>query len=206
MPKEAKLKKYEDVLAAALKFTDDDLAMNAAGRLSPAQTAMLQRRRTVGAIVIGGLCAIVTLCLFIGSAGVGMFLSPVFLALMVFFAFALAIGAIPAVRISRDLKLGAQVVEGRVELDTTPAQNSASYRVKVDGQKFNVQKRAFLAFKNGDPYRIYYAPNTKTILSAEWLRDDNPFVETDEDMSSDALEERPYAGEELQRRRSSDGT
>jgi hypothetical protein len=35
----------------------------------------------------------------------------------------------------------------------------------------------FLSFKNGDPYRIYYAPATKLILSAEWLRDDSPFVD-----------------------------
>lgn len=205
MPKETKLKKYEEVLAAALKFTDDDLAMNAAGQLSPAQAAMFQRRRTVGAILIGGLCATVAFFLLIGTVGATASLGPILLALLVFMAFALAVGAIPAVRISRDLNMGVQVAEGRVALDMTPAQNSASYKVQVDGQKFKVQKRAFLAFKNGDPYRIYYAPNTKTILSAEWLRDDNPFIETDEEMSSDALEERPYAGDVL-KRRSGDGT
>ncbi len=206
MPKEVKLKKYEEVLAAALKFTDDDLAMNAAGRLSPAQAAMLQRRRTVGAILIGGLCATVGFFLLIGTVGATASLGPILLAMLVFLAFALAVGAIPAVRISRDLQQGVKVAEGRVALDMTPAQNSATYKVQIDGQKFKVQKRAFLAFKNGDPYRIYYAPNTKTILSAEWLRDDNPFIETDEEMSSDALEDRPYAREELRRRRSSDGT
>ncbi|MBK8029120.1 MAG: hypothetical protein J0M07_23545 [Anaerolineae bacterium] len=206
MPKEVKLKKYEEVLAAALKFTDDDLAMNAAGRLSKTQVAALHRRRTIGAVMIGGLCVTVAFFLLIGTVGATASLGPILLAMLVFMAFALAVGALPAVRITRDLKMGVQVAEGRVELDTTPAQNSASYRVKVDGRKFNVQKRAFLAFKNGDPYRIYYAPNTKMILSAEWLRDDNPFIETDEEVDTDAVEERPYAGEVLKRRRSDDGT
>jgi hypothetical protein len=37
---------------------------------------------------------------------------------------------------------------------------------------FAINKPIFLAFKNGDPYRIYYAPHSKTLLSAEWLRDE----------------------------------
>ena len=33
----------------------------------------------------------------------------------------------------------------------------------------SINKDVFLAFKNGDPYAIYYAPYSKTLLSAEWL-------------------------------------
>src|SRR5262249_36406955 len=72
----------------------------------------------------------------------------------------------------RDLLSGkAGAVEGRIALDVAARKEGAYYRVAVANQTFGVRKNVFLAFKNGDPYRIYYAPHSKTLLSAEWLRD-----------------------------------
>ncbi|MBZ0285406.1 MAG: hypothetical protein K8L97_32025 [Anaerolineae bacterium] len=58
--------------------------------------------------------------------------------------------------------------EGRVQLDVLSREN---YRIDIQKMRFEVTKRVFLAFKNNDPYIIYYAPSTKRILSAEWLRE-----------------------------------
>jgi hypothetical protein len=66
-----------------------------------------------------------------------------------------------------DLDDKISAVEGFVTLDII----GETYAIYIDGSKFDVYKEAFLAFKNGDPYRIYLAPNSNKILSAEWLYD-----------------------------------
>jgi hypothetical protein len=48
----------------------------------------------------------------------------------------------------------------------------SQYVIELEKLRFDTAHRIFLAFKNGDPYRIYYAPGSNTILSAEWLRND----------------------------------
>lgn len=205
MPKQVKLKKHEEVLMAALAFSEEDLAANQGGDLSPDQVVVFKQQRNLQTLIAGFYALVVAFLTFMmlaapRSIGPMLFLGLLF-SLLVFW-----IGRVAPWQLNRDLRDGVQSAEGRIELDLRSAENGTTYFVKLDDRKFKVKKPAFLAFKNGDPYRIYYAPNTKTILSAEWLRDDNPFIETDEEMSSDALEERPYAREELRRRRSSDGT
>ncbi|MBK8029121.1 MAG: hypothetical protein IPK17_06325 [Chloroflexi bacterium] len=77
-----------------------------------------------------------------------------------------------------------------------PAEDgSGNYFVWLDGRKFKVQHDGFLAFKNGDPYRLYYTPHSHTILSAEWLRDDDPFVERGDDAAQaiSALDDQPLS-------------
>ncbi len=192
MPQAAKLKKYEDVLMAALKFTEDDLAANMGGQLSAGQVAMFKQRRSTYASFIALLFGTVAAVLLFISA---LIFNGIVLLLACGLLFALSgllVGVVPVLKINRDLRSGVQTVEGRVDLDTIPTQYSASYTVNVAGKKFKVKKRAFLAFKNGDPYRIYYAPHTKTILAADWLRADDPFeAPHDEEQRSDA-EVRPY--------------
>jgi len=177
MPKATKLKKYEEVLMAALKFTEDDLAANASGSFSAAQVLMLKRRRATQAVSIGVMCGIVAMFLLFVVVIVPNSAIPMLSFSLLFSLLALLIGGVAMLQVTRDLRAGLQMVEGRIDLDTTPGQNNATYTVKVEGKKFKVKKRAFLAFKNGDPYRIYYTPHTKTILSADWLRDDQPFVD-----------------------------
>jgi hypothetical protein len=72
-----------------------------------------------------------------------------------------------------DLRVGeAQSLEGRIQLDTVSVSSAQQFTVTVEGHKFVVNKPVFLAFKNGDPYVIYYLPRSNTMLSAEWLRED----------------------------------
>lgn len=92
----------------------------------------------------------------------------------------------------RDLReRRAESVEGRVQLDLHRSYNGSmhhvggnhyrmsggrdQYYVYIGGMRFEVSKAGFLAFKNDDPYIVYYAPHSKMLLSAEWLRDD-PFA------------------------------
>ena len=188
MLKEAKLKKYEDVLMRALNFTEDDLTLNAAGQLSAAQINRLKTQRTTTATVAVALSVIVG-ALYARS------LAPLVMMVLIFVLFTVVTGIIPAVQMTRDLQAGVQVAEGRVELDTIPRRKRTVYLVKLDGQKFKVQKMTFLAFKNGDPYRIYYAPHSRTILAAEWLRDDDPFVARGDDAAQaiSALDDQPLS-------------
>jgi hypothetical protein len=65
----------------------------------------------------------------------------------------------------------AEVVQGRMNLDVWDKSRYITYAIKIQDQRWIVEKDVFLAFKNGDPYAIYYAPHSKTILSAEWLRE-----------------------------------
>lgn len=175
MAKDDKLKKYEDVLMAALKFDEDDLAANIDGTLSQRQIAQMKRQRD-NTLIIVGIIAFLALC-FVLFTGLLTSFNGLLLAAFIAIVMTLVtlIAAVIANNINRDLADSVRVVEGRVELDTNPGQNATAFYVKMDDLKFTVKKEAFLTFKNGDPYRIYYAPQTKTILSAEWLRGDDPF-------------------------------
>ena len=189
-----KLKKYEDVLMRALNFTEDDLTLNAAGQLSAAQMNRLKTQRTTTASLAVALSVIVGGLLLFAN-GYARSLAPLVMMVLIFVLFTVVTGIIPAVQMTRDLQAGVQVAEGRVELDTIPRRKRTVYLVKLDGQKFKVQKQTFLAFKNGDPYRIYYAPHSRTILAAEWLRDDDPFVERGDDAAQaiSALDDQPLS-------------
>ncbi len=57
--------------------------------------------------------------------------------------------------------------------NTSQTKTSISYSVQIGDRKFMVNEKVFLTFKNGDPYAIYFTPFAKTILSVDWLRDDD---------------------------------
>ena len=179
MPKDSKLKKYEDVLMTAIRFDEDDLAANASGTFSAGQLLAFKNRRAAQTSVVTLLGVIIALIMLLVAVNVANVLLLLLILAVFFIGFALLIGGIPTLQITRDLQQGVRAVEGRVELDMTSSQNGTFYVMKVEGKKFKVMKPTFLAFKNGDPYRIYYAPYTDTILSVEWLRDDNPFEAAD---------------------------
>ena len=173
-----KPKKYEDLLMAALDFTEADLEANQAGELSARQIKALEKRR--GLMFMGVFASIVVMALFFLLASV---MQPsddafVFYFFAVFPALLAIYLAYNVYRSSSDTReRRSAVVEGRVALDVSGGQNSANFAIKLENKKFRLNKRQFLTFKNGDPYRVYYAPRSKRILSAEWLRDDAPFVD-----------------------------
>jgi hypothetical protein len=187
-----KPKKHEDVLRAALGFDEDDLAANREGRLSDRQTAKFKRdqRKYTIATAVTALLALMFV-LFIGMTN-----SPVSHLLNGLGSLILGLIALmmvqPAVRNTLALRRKtAAAAEGRIRLDMQgEGQAANAFYLFVDDRRFTVKKPVFLSFKNGDPYRIYYAPATKQILSAEWLRDDSPFVN-----APPARRERPLAVE-----------
>ncbi len=181
MSTDSKVKKYEDVLMAALNFTEDDRAANEAGSLSVGQVSTLQQQRTRQIRSITLMCAFVlALALFVMVA-VTLATVPMLAFIVLFMVVATVNGTRSIQRLNHDLQANVEAVEGRIELDLRSAEDgSGNYFVWLDGRKFKVQRDGFLAFKNGDPYRLYYTPHTKMILSVDWLRDDDPFVAVEE--------------------------
>ncbi len=176
MPKDIKLKKHEEVLMAALEYTDDDLAANQSGAWSAGQVVALQQRRTRQARNLVVMCALViALASFVALAW-PLAALPMLLLTLLFIGIATLNGGRAIRRMTRDLGAGVAEVEGRIELDARSAENGGEYFVQVDMCKFKVRREAFFAFKNRDPYRLYYAPHSHVLLSVEWLRAEDPFI------------------------------
>ena len=182
-----KPKKYEERLMDAFAFDEDDLEANQAGAFSRQQIARLNRDRRAQAL--GGmfilLAGIIALALGFGAVDFA-FLTPALVVILVGMS-ALFLG-LPAAIWLRAAKATADLrenrvaeAEGRVDLSVRAVQNAASYYLRIGDMRFGVKQAAFLAMKNGDPYRIYYARRSKRILSVEWLRenDDNLLPVTD---------------------------
>lgn len=179
----AKVKRYDDVLKTAFYFDQHDLEANRVGKLTDWQLNRLKadlRRATAalaillfGALVVfGGGASIYTS----GGQPSGL-LTAAFVMLVVVGILALYYW-FRNQRASADLReQKVSVVEGRVELRAVSSgESSTAYSVRIGEVQFPLKKQEFLAFKNGDPYRVYYAPNSKKLLSAEWLRGDENLV------------------------------
>lgn len=170
-----KPKKYEDRLMDAFAFDEDDLDANQAGQFSQAQIASLKaaRNRAILQFVLMWLMIGVLSAIVVGlGMRAGGLLLPVMAALLVISAFSFIFSK--ARRLMQDLgENRILAAEGRVDLSI---QGDYDYFLLVEKQRFRLkQKDIFLTFKNGDPYRIYYTPRSRQILSVEWLRenDDN---------------------------------
>lgn len=199
-------RKPDELLMDAFGFDEDDLAANRAGKLSARQRANLEavyrdtRHTKLYRSLVGILITTVILTgILLFPQGFNDLLSIV-QAFSIIGLLALGVAAF-AVRNSLrkanplfdDLKDGlVKPVEGRVQLDVVPPlQTSRTFKppplyLAIEDQGWRIDRDTFLAFKNGDPYAIYYAPHSRTILSVEWLRDPmTPQAPTD---STDALE------------------
>lgn len=202
-----KPKKYEERLMEALAFDEDDLAANQAGELSSRQVARLNREQLStglgGALVL--VFGIVIVSLVMGTVNFALMTLPALVILIAISAFFLGLSAVIW---SRSRKLYADLVdrwvaeiEGRVDLSVRAGQNAASYYLRVgdgeDSVRFTVKQRAFLAFKNGDPYRIYYARRSKRLLSAEWLRENDDNLLETPDIAASSEPKRAEADAEI---------
>ncbi|MBI1257618.1 MAG: hypothetical protein GC204_09120 [Chloroflexi bacterium] len=173
-----KPKKYEERIMAALNFDEDDLAANAAGSLSQAQRADLDAEQRRSALVV-----IFIVLPMIAWLGIGLYFGGLAAASLLILAILAPIFAIPVLiyaaklfRLRRDAQAGdVRTAEGRVSLSMRAVSaNNVQCTLKVGDVKFMVKEKAFLAFKNGDPYSIYYTPYSRRILSVEWLREADP--------------------------------
>ena len=159
-------------LAEALGFTDADLAANRDGRLTDAQIARLRRnwRRTlwitIGIVVIGGLAA--TIFLFIGQRNDSAILTLLGIIITVINAATVGLGAQSYLRLSRDVNAArVSAISGVVSHTIRVSGRVATYVLKLDEQEIVVPKPVFFAVEDGKAYRLYRAPNTKTLLSGE---------------------------------------
>lgn len=176
---------YSLRLSTALRFTEADLAANQQGFITDDQTARLRMLRgRPGSILVIIILVLSVVLLGIASSLVttyfqfqSVYCSAIFLLIGgVIGQIALIQSLPPALRIGRDIReRRIASIEGRIQIEFHSRNNGTSYYARMNGKRFEIDKKTFLAFKNDDPYRLYYAPRSKVLLSAEWLRDD-PFL------------------------------
>lgn len=165
--------KYEALerLMICFDFTPEDIVANAQGHFSQRQRQHLQfqqRQRLTFvislsvAVLIGHLIRLPSVISLVLSFGLYILGGSV---LMQWFKQRIDFDNEPVIE-----------TEGRIELFL----NTRPYRLFIDQLDFPLTQWQFLALKNYDPYRIYWIPKTRKILSVEWLRD-NPL---DEETSS----------------------
>lgn len=178
-----KVKKYEDRIMDVFAFDEDDFNANQAGHLSRRQISSLKsaRNRSVTTFallsVLLGFLAIVIVAAGFQTVGI---LPPLLAGFLTVLAMYAVFGR-NAQSLLKDMNENrVAVVEGRVDLSLNALQNTAEYFLRVENMRFTIKQNAFLTFKNGDPYRIYYAPRSKRILSVEWLREDDNLVDKGE--------------------------
>jgi hypothetical protein len=162
-------------LMDALDFDAADLAANQAGQLSPRQRATLtnQRRLQSWLLTLGLALTLIAFVLVIRVRLGGALVLWVGAAITLW-----ALGFGPAQTLvrwlgyDRDLKQGVvRAAEGRITLRAQPGRRRL-YTLALGGQMWAfgpLQKRLFLAFRDGDSYRLYYAAGSRSILSAERL-------------------------------------
>lgn len=155
--------KYEEVLENAIGFNEYSIEANARGELSEGQRAFIRRRMSYNFLML-------FIAVLLSLVGMLMFNSPGAI-LPIVMGGGLVVYAIVRMAINATELRGNRVesIEGSIGLDIGSTGNSNSYRVRVGNIRFGLNKAQFLAFKNGDPYRLYYLPTSKRLLSAEWL-------------------------------------
>jgi hypothetical protein len=169
-----KLKNDEEIagleLQSALNFSFEDLEANHDGRLSDAQRANLAtaESRWLGTAILSTLAIIWSILnaggridVAVGQGNIA-WLIVAAIAAFSWYKWKQYFDDLPRPEIG--------ALQGRVNLDMSVNGKNSTLSLTIQDTQFDVKKDVFLAFKNGDPYAIYYAPHTKTILSAEWLR------------------------------------
>jgi len=151
--------KPSERLMNVLGFSKGDLECNQQGKMSANQrSAYLNKRKWY--LLGSGLCILGFMIVWFGGRELSVFL--------VGFVIGIFVCGMNAYRFYSDGINGVVASsEGRIDMTI----NGRRFSIAVEGQQFDLRQKAFLAFKNGDPYRLYYTPRTKQLLSAEWLRD-----------------------------------
>jgi hypothetical protein len=172
---------YRLRLMNAIGFTQADLQANREGYMSKPQRATLSSRRKdwLNGITIAVIAAAAFSTFFLtqGVLAGDWFSSERVLTIGIFCVIAGVvwfIGWLHWNRLDADLDKGTVFnIEGTVILAIHEKEKppSISYFALIQGEYFQIDKPVYDAFISGDPYIIYYAPYTKTILSVDWLRD-----------------------------------
>lgn len=170
-------------LMNALKFSDAELKANRAGYLTQAQRLAMQRRQRWQAVFTWSMAAFIAFTMWlVGSSvsdffvrkmgNIGLILPLlIFAALMVMFVWmAFKFQS----QTKADLYKGhVSSINGRVQRHTYVVYTGKTayrvYELHVMGEVFRVSGKVYNAFVDDGSYDIFYAPNTRTLLSAERL-------------------------------------
>lgn len=169
------------LLIDVLPFTAEELAANRDGYMTQSQREAIRKEMyphplvaAVGIFLIGivGYAAICALLIWEGVSGTELFLW--FGGTIGITGGIVMLGAMVQTTLQRratrkDLYKGiVQAACGPAQLTISPGRTH-TYKLSIDGTSFWVPPQVLLAFHNGQPYCIYYAPHLKKILSAEEL-------------------------------------
>lgn len=189
--KKKKAVKYEEILEGAFGFNDYTVEYNGRGEYSEGQRIYFAQRVRLNRVlaVLFALSNFVALFWLANSNlyrhEIAIFFLVVFLVNL--FAVMLERRAYKMQENLKDNQL--EVVEGRVQLGLSTTQHGTTYEMQIGDTKFNIHGKQFFALKNGDPYRVYYMPATKQILSVEWLYSEQArdVISTGEAIDQDAF-------------------
>jgi hypothetical protein len=161
-----------DILAQANNFSLEDLTHNSSGEITSAQ-----RMKPLGQVVMGGIFGVVAL-VFGGifffqvfpNLDAGDALPAIVIPALVLGIFAL-VGGWMFLNGLLDMSISSiEQVEGpgHKEKRTSGGRNrSTRYYYVINGQSFQVNRRAYTALIDGLAYRVYYLPRTKKLVSIE---------------------------------------
>lgn len=176
--------KHSELLAQTIGFNDDDLDANRIGIFSDRQCQSLRRLRMLWRIIFYAIVvACPTACLVAINDGIrrGDTIASRIGIIIFIFAFT-GVLLIFCYRewkqYNDDVTEGlVQGVEGCISIMPHREKHGISFTITIQGETLTVNQGIFLAFKNGDPYAIYFSPNTRKLLSAEWLRSSRKPIE-----------------------------
>ena len=168
----------EQLLLSALQNFESDLKSNRLGQLSPHQYEKLSEKRLKETGLRSIPIPILAIELWMNRRGMGfdslyfpsMYCSDILIVLAFagLMAFSIWYALKPWSQYSRDLRdRQVERAEGRVVQNPKQRGRYTSYSIQIAGQEFKVEGRVMLAFQNGGQYRVYYTPNSRTVVSAE---------------------------------------
>lgn len=168
--------KPEERLRDALGFDEADLEANRRGKLSKRQAALFsEQTRKYRRMALGSLP--VSLAVFVAALLIGLSVEQVVVisAVLLFLVMFLFANLWNEYMFYRSLATSDAVAcaRGRIQASqqtTSIALKKASIIVHNENfDYFDVSEETLLFIRNGEHYAIYYEPNTRKLLSVEWL-------------------------------------
>ena len=165
---------YNDDLPQTLGFTPDDITCNRDGSLSDSQREKLRRMRQrallVGGSIVVALIFVATGFLFVGQQNDSPIMTLVGIGLVMCNVVIMGVFTRYWLRLDGDLREGkVHSASGRAErvLRVTRGQRVSSYVLKIGEERFPTTRDTLKAFEHEKPYRAYYTPYARVLLSAE---------------------------------------
>jgi hypothetical protein len=168
-------------LKIAFRFDNEDLDANRNGYMTKKQRIRLLNKRWDRIAPYAGFAAFLVFIFGCSLTSSGFSSRPINNTLsmlgLFFFIFAPMIGVLILFayrelrRIKADLYKGdISIAWGRARLDIMDhGRGPARYKLSLEGIEFDISKAQLLALRHGERYRVFYAPNSKVILSVEPL-------------------------------------